>query len=177
MPKLCSKLSYYAHIMLNALVCLLCLNYAGIIGAGLLAILVKLIANDVLTSTSITRKSLQTFYRNWMNISKLVVPEVSCTNVTGWYSCQLGHHYTTNDTNIDIQIYQKHINKDDTVPLHIIIVAIATVVAIEMVDPIIDITILLSAVELNSWNGMENDGIAPQIMLKNQFTQINCVCN
>ena len=59
----------------------------------------------------------------------------------------------------------------------VVIVAIATVVAIEMVDPIIDITILLSAVELNSWNGMENDGIAPQIMLKNQFTQMNCVCN
>ena len=46
-----------------------------------------------------------------------------------------------------------------------------------MVDPIIDITILLSAVERSSWNSMENDGIAPQIMLKNQFTQMNCVSN
>ena len=48
----------------------------------ILAILFKLITSDVLTSTRITRKSLQTFYRNSMNISKLVVPEISCTNVS-----------------------------------------------------------------------------------------------
>ena len=36
MPALCSKLAYYAGIMLDALACLLCLNYAGIIGACLM---------------------------------------------------------------------------------------------------------------------------------------------
>ena len=35
MPELCSKLAYYTGIILNALACLLCQNYAGIIGAGL----------------------------------------------------------------------------------------------------------------------------------------------